>query len=81
MKAEDKFRSAELAQYGIERVPAAAKALKIIDYGETAAALDKGGSREALDAACERTLARTRQYAKRQETWMKRYKHNVHQAQ
>ena len=49
-------------------VPAAAKALKIIGYGEAAAALDEG-TPEALRAACERVFARTRQYAKRQRTW------------
>jgi tRNA dimethylallyltransferase len=53
----------------IERIPAAAKALKIIGYGECAEALESGGE---PGAAQERTAARTRQYAKRQRTWFAR---------
>lgn len=52
----------------IERIPAAAKALKIIGYGECAEALRTGDFRLAE----ERTAARTRQYAKRQRTWFAR---------
>ena len=52
----------------IERVPAASKALKIIGYGECAIAIETGD----FAAAEERTLARTRQYAKRQRTWFAR---------
>jgi tRNA dimethylallyltransferase len=43
----------------------AEKALKIIGYGECAEALRTGDWKGAE----ERTLARTRQYAKRQRTW------------
>lgn len=49
-----------------ERIPAARKALKIIGYGEMAAAI-AGRATEA--EAEERVAARTRQYAKRQRTW------------
>jgi len=49
-----------------ERVPAARKALKIIGYGEMAAAL---AGRSTPDEAEARVTARTRQYAKRQRTW------------
>ena len=49
----------------IERLPAASKALKIIGYGECAEAFRSND----FAAAEERTLARTRQYAKRQRTW------------
>jgi tRNA dimethylallyltransferase len=55
-------------QARIARVPDAAKALKIIGYGEAAEALSEG-TPAALERACERVLARTRQYAKRQRTW------------
>jgi tRNA dimethylallyltransferase len=55
----------------IERVPAAAKALKIIGYGEAAEAL-AAGTPEALVEAQRRVLVRTRQYAKRQRTWFKK---------
>ena len=47
----------------------ARKALKIIGYGECAEALE---GRCTLAQAEERTLARTRQYAKRQRTWFAR---------
>ncbi len=50
----------------IHRVPEAAKALKIIGYGEAAEVLQGATTREA---ACEAVMARTRQYAKRQRTW------------
>jgi tRNA dimethylallyltransferase len=46
----------------------ATKALKIIGYGECAEALRTGD----WERAVERTLARTRQYAKRQRTWFAR---------
>ena len=55
-------------QERIEAIPAAAKALKIIGYGEAAAALTEG-TNEAKQKASEQVLARTRQYAKRQRTW------------
>ena len=53
----------------IERVPAAAKALRIIGYGEAAAALAQGCTAGALAAAEAACAARTRRYAKRQRTW------------
>ncbi len=52
----------------IERVPSAAKALKIIGYAEAAEALETG----ERERACQRTIERTRQYAKRQATWFKK---------
>jgi tRNA dimethylallyltransferase len=58
----------------IERIPAAAKALKIIGYGETAAALREPGAESAgaLRRALEATASRTRRYAKRQRTWFRK---------
>ena len=56
----------------IESVPAAAKALRIIGYGEAAEALAQGCTPEALGAAESACAARTRQYAKRQRTWFAR---------
>ncbi|MFL5454815.1 MAG: tRNA (adenosine(37)-N6)-dimethylallyltransferase MiaA [Myxococcales bacterium] len=53
----------------IEQVPAAARALKIIGYGEMAAALR--GSFPVAEAE-DRVSARTRRYAKRQGTWFRR---------
>ena len=53
----------------IETVPAAAKALRIIGYGEAAEALAQGCTPAALAAAEAACAARTRQYAKRQRTW------------
>jgi tRNA dimethylallyltransferase len=53
----------------IERIPAAAKALRIIGYGEAADALRRGCAAEAVAEASARCAARTRQYAKRQRTW------------
>jgi tRNA dimethylallyltransferase len=53
----------------IERVPAAAKALRIIGYGEAAGAIAAGLTSDSLAAAETRVAARTRQYAKRQRTW------------
>jgi tRNA dimethylallyltransferase len=53
----------------IAEVPAAARALKIIGYGEMAAAL-RGAS--SLEEAEQRVAARTRRYAKRQGTWFRR---------
>jgi tRNA dimethylallyltransferase len=50
----------------IERRPAAAKALKIIGYGEMARALR---GEIATAEARQLVAARTRQYAKRQRTW------------
>jgi tRNA dimethylallyltransferase len=52
-----------------ERIPAARKALKIIGYGEMAAAL---AGRCTRGEAEERIAARTRQYAKRQRTWFRK---------
>ena len=52
----------------IERVPAAAKALKIIGYGECAEALRTGD----VEAAAGAIAARTRRYAKRQRTWFRK---------
>jgi tRNA dimethylallyltransferase len=68
----------------IDRIPAAAKALKIIGYGETAAALRResagqepssargAAAPEALREAEETTALRTRQYARRQRTWFRK---------
>ena len=56
----------------IEAVPAAARALKIIGYGETAAALAACETAAALASAEAATAARTRQYAKRQRTWFRK---------
>jgi tRNA dimethylallyltransferase len=53
----------------IDEVPAAARALKIIGYGEMAAALRGACS---VEEAQERVAARTRRYAKRQGTWFRR---------
>ena len=52
----------------IERVPAAAKALKIIGYGECAEALQNGD----VAGAAVRIAARTRKYAKRQRSWFRK---------
>lgn len=54
----------------VRRLVPGGKALKIIGYGEAFAALDQGP--EALAASCERTIARTYRYAKRQQTWFRR---------
>jgi tRNA dimethylallyltransferase len=51
-------------------------AMNAIGYRELAAVLRK---EKMLSEAKEEILIRTRQYAKRQETWMKKYKKNVHQ--
>jgi tRNA dimethylallyltransferase len=56
----------------IETVPEARKALRIIGYGEAAAALAQGSTPDALAAAELALAARTRQYAKRQRTWFKK---------
>ncbi len=53
----------------IGRVPAAAKALKIIGYGESAQWLQAGATAESAEVLLQRIAARTRQYAKRQRTW------------
>ena len=53
----------------IARAPAAARALKIIGYGECARWLEQGGPPEAM---LETVNARTRQYGKRQRTWFAR---------
>jgi tRNA dimethylallyltransferase len=69
------FRSGDLERetrrllFRIAEVPAAARALKIIGYGEMAAAL-RGAS--SLEEAEQRVAARTRRYAKRQGTWFRR---------
>jgi tRNA dimethylallyltransferase len=52
----------------IARIPEAAKALKIIGYGECAEALQTGD----MVGATARITARTRQYAKRQRTWFRK---------
>ncbi len=77
-------RETRWLQERIARVPAAAKALKIIGYGECDQWLREGGDPaaglEGADAAAmlarsdpsamlERIDARTRQYGKRQRTW------------
>ncbi len=75
-------RETRWLQERIARVPAAAKALKIIGYGEcdrwlqdglAAAGLEPGVDasleRGSVEATLERINARTRQYAKRQRTW------------
>lgn len=49
----------------LQRGPRAAKALKIIGYGEMARAIGTG----LFDAVEEQINARTRRYAKRQRTW------------
>lgn len=58
----------------IGRVPAAAKALKIIGYGEAASLLRAGSEAapDALQAAESATALRTRQYARRQRTWFRK---------
>jgi tRNA dimethylallyltransferase len=53
----------------IDAVPSAARALKIIGYGDMAAALRGACS---IEEAEERVAARTRRYAKRQGTWFRR---------
>jgi tRNA dimethylallyltransferase len=53
----------------IGRIPAASRALKIIGYGEMAAALRGACSKEEAE---QRVTARTRRYAKRQGTWFRR---------
>jgi len=53
----------------IAGVPAAARALKIIGYGEMAAALRGVCSKQEAE---QRVAARTRQYAKRQGTWFQK---------
>ena len=55
----------------VRALPAHSKALKIIGYGEAAAALAEG-TEAAIERARERTATRTRQYAKRQRTWFTR---------
>ena len=68
-------RETRWLQDRIAQVPAAAKALKIIGYGECAQWLQDGGDpaavleRSGAGAMLERIDARTRQYAKRQRTW------------
>ena len=56
----------------IARIPAAAKALRIMGYGEAAAALAQGCTPESLEAARKACATRTRHYAKRQETWFRK---------
>lgn len=58
----------------IEQVPQAARALKIIGYGEAALALRQPAdcAAEGLRRAEEATLARTWQYARRQRTWFRK---------
>ena len=53
----------------IAEVPAAARVLKIIGYGEMASALRGTCSTQQAE---ERVAARTRRYAKRQGTWFRR---------
>ena len=62
-------RETRWLQGRIDRVPAAAKALKIIGYGETAQWLQAGADPRDQAGLLERIDARTRQYAKRQRTW------------
>ena len=46
-------------------------AMNAIGYRQLASALNR---EKTLEAAREEIIIRTRQYAKRQQTWMKRYK-------
>jgi tRNA dimethylallyltransferase len=74
-RTREMFRSGDLQRETgrllarIAEVPAAARALKIIGYGEMAAALRGACS---VEEAEERVAARTRRYAKRQGTWFRR---------
>ena len=74
-RTREMFRSGDLERETrrllarIGEVPAAARVLKIIGYGEMAAAL-RGAS--SMEEAEERVAARTRRYAKRQGTWFRR---------
>jgi tRNA dimethylallyltransferase len=74
-RTREMFRSGDLQRETrrllarIAEVPAAVRALKIIGYGEMAAALR--GACSAGEAE-ERVAARTRRYAKRQGTWFRR---------
>jgi tRNA dimethylallyltransferase len=74
-RTREMFRSGDLERETkrllarIAEVPAAARALKIIGYGDMAAALRGTCSAEEAE---ERVAARTRRYAKRQGTWFRR---------
>ncbi len=59
-------------QERIARIPPAAKALRIMGYGEAAEALALGCTQEALLAARKACATRTRHYAKRQEAWFRK---------
>jgi tRNA dimethylallyltransferase len=55
----------------VRALPEGSKALKIIGYAEAAEALLQG-TPAALERACQRVIERTRQYAKRQQTWFRK---------
>jgi tRNA dimethylallyltransferase len=66
------LREARALEERIARIPAAAKALRIMGYGEAAAALAAGCTPAAIEAATRTCATRTRHYAKRQETWFRK---------